>query len=190
MNILLALLLGGLFGFVLERVGASDPDKILGMLRLKDLHLMKAIFTGIGLSSALLFALLLVGGISTAHLSIKGMYSGVILGGVLLGFGWALGGFCPGTAVVAAGRGRKDALVFILGGLIGAGLYTLLYSGITDAGWLEPLWGGRVTLAETGAAKSTSLLSGAGSRILAILIALAMLAIGILLPLTPKKIQR
>lgn len=142
MDIFLALLMGGLFGFVLERAGAGDPDKILGMLRLKDLHLMKAIFMGIGFSSLLLFPMLWLGWIDSSNLSIKGMYSGVIFGGALLGVGWALAGFCPGTAVVALGRGRKDAVTYVLGGLVGAAILTLMYERLTSAGWFEPWWGG------------------------------------------------
>ena len=55
MELILALFLGTLFGFVLHRVGASNPENIINMLRLTDLHLMKAILFAIGASSSVLF---------------------------------------------------------------------------------------------------------------------------------------
>lgn len=185
MEIFLALLMGGLFGFVLERAGAGDPDKILGMLRLKDLHLMKAIFMGIGFSSMLLFPMLMLGWLDPAHLSIKGMYPGVIIGGALLGVGWALAGFCPGTAMVALGRGRKDAITYVMGGLVGAAILTGWYAHLDTSGWFEPWWGGRVTLVETGASRSVALLEGGTMRVIAILLGAVMLAIGWFLPVHP-----
>lgn len=185
MNLLLALVLGGLFGYILERAGASNPDKILGMLQLKDLHLMKAIFSAIGLSSSLLFTGVLLGAVDLSHLSIKGMYPGVLLGGVLLGFGWALGGYCPGTGVVAAGRGRKDAWFFLLGGLLGAWLFTLQYEALHDAGWMKPWLGGKATLIQTGAEKTAPIFSGAWTPLIAIGLGLLMLGVAFLLPARP-----
>lgn len=185
MDIFLAILMGGLFGFVLERAGAGDPDKILGMLRLKDLHLMKAIFIGIGASTLLLFPLLILGLLDPSHLSIKSMYPGVIYGGALLGIGWALAGFCPGTGVVAAGRGRKDALSYLLGGLVGAAILTFSYQGLTDAGWFADWWGGKATLVETGASDSVSVLSGRGFIAVAMILGAAMIGLGLGLPTRP-----
>ncbi len=149
MSILLAIIFGLSFGFVLQKIGAANPHVIINMLRLKDFHLMKAIFLGIGISSLCLFALLAIGLIDPSHVSVKASYVGVIIGGGLLGLGWTIAGFCPGTGVVAAGAGRKDARWFILGGLLGAFLYMLVYQAI-DTSWLFNDLGGKVSLAVTG----------------------------------------
>jgi len=95
MNIILAINLGIFFGFALQRVGANTPQNIINMLRLKDLHLMKAIFFAIGISSTLLFLLLAFGIIDSGHLSVKSSYIGVIVGGAVLGLGFAIAGNAP-----------------------------------------------------------------------------------------------
>lgn len=189
MELLLAIILGLLFGFVLERVGAANPDKILGMLRLTDLHLMKVIVAAIGISSLILFAGILIGLVNVSHLSIKAMYPGVLLGGALLGLGWAIGGYCPGTGVVAAGRGRKDALFFIVGGLIGAGLFIVQYGGMAEAGWMQDWFGGKAMLVDTGVKGAAPILEGRWTAFLAMIIGALMLGISCLLPLHPGQRQ-
>ena len=159
MTLFLAILIGLFFGFVLQKSGAANPQRIVQMLRLKDFHLMKAILLGIRVSSLLLFVLfvlLALGVIDPGHLSVKASYIGVPLGGAILGAGWAISGFCPGTGVVAAGAGRKDALLFILGGLLGAFFFMLIY-GILESTALFSSLGGKATLAETGVEKYTTL---------------------------------
>ena len=149
MQIILAIVLGVLFGFVLHRVGASNPQRIIDMLRLKDFHLMKAILFGIAVSSTLLFAGMAIGVIDASHMSVKTSYWGVIAGGMILGLGWAVAAYCPGTGVAALGDGRKDALFFVLGGLAGAFVYMLVYANVESTGLLEKILGGKSTLAMT-----------------------------------------
>lgn len=149
MTIAMAILLGTAFGFVLQRIGAADPDEIIAMLRLTGLRLMKTILLAIGVSSAVLFLSMSLGVIDSGHLSVKAAYVGVLVGGLLLGAGWALSGFCPGTGLVAAGSGRKDAVAFIAGGLTGAGLFMVMYDGLEDTWLFEELFGGKTTLAQT-----------------------------------------
>lgn len=180
MEIILAVFLGTAFGFVLQRIGAADPDKIIGMLRLTDTHLIKTILTGIGVSSSILFLGMTAGIIDTAHLSVKSMYAGVPIGGVLLGIGWAISGFCPGTGLVAAGSGRKDALFFILGGLVGAGLFMFTYGSLAETAIFNSLLGGRVTLAQTG--KYEALVSGLNGTLLAVMISAGFIVLSIKLP--------
>lgn len=178
---MLAIILGVLFGFVLQKVGAANPLRIIGMLRLKDFHLMKAILLAIGLSSLYLFVGLAFGIVDVSHVSVKSSYVGVLVGGALLGLGWAMAGFCPGTAVVAAGAGRKDAVVFVIGGLVGAFVFTLLYGVIKDS-FLFNLLGGKVTLAATGNSNYPALLGDLPALVLAGGVAIIFITIAFLLP--------
>jgi uncharacterized membrane protein YedE/YeeE len=183
MEITLAICLGLMFGMILQRIGAADPDKIIGMLRLRDLHLMKAILSGIGISSSLLFLGLHLGMLEPTHFSIKSLYWGVPIGGLMLGFGWALSGFCPGTGIVALGSGRKDALVFVLGGLLGAWAYTLAYSSL-KATWLhESILGGNIGLVITND-KFSALIESSWGSFAAIGLGLLMVLIAGVLPLS------
>ena len=179
-SILLAILLGTLFGFVLQKIGAADPDKIINMLRLKDFHLMKTILTGIGVSSVLLFAAMATGLLDSGHLSVKSMYWGVGIGGILHGIGWAISGFCPGTGVVAAGSGRVDALIFLLGGLVGAGLYTLMFGVLKSTFLMQPLYGGKTTLVQTG--EYQAILTTSPGWAVAIGIGVALIGVAAVLP--------
>lgn len=189
MNIILAIILGIAFGFALDRAKASNPQKIINMLRLKDFHLMKVILFAIGFSSLILFLLLAFNIIDVGHLSIKTSYTGVIVGGAILGIGFAIGGYCPGTCVVAAGRGRKDALFFIVGGLLGAFVYMLIFSAIKDSSLFTQITGGAVSLAETNPEKYQALFSNLPALAVAGPIAIIFMAIAFILPNTTSQTE-
>jgi uncharacterized protein len=182
MNIILAIVLGLAFGIALDQAKASNPQKIIGMLRLKDFHLMKVILFAIGFSSLLLFILLSLNLINPGHLNVKPSSLGVIIGGAILGSGFALGGYCPGTCVVAAGRGRKDALAFLVGGLFGALVYMLIFGLIQDAAIFNKIAGGAVSIAETNPAKYASLSGNLAALLVAGPIAFLFMLIAFLLP--------
>ncbi len=169
MSIALAIIVGLAFGFVLHRVGAGNPQNIINMLRLQDLHLAKVILFAIGVSSLSLFILLATGFIEQSHISIKAAYTGVVVGGLIFGIGFAVGGYCPGTCLVGVGGGRKDAMYFVLGGLIGAGFFTLIYGWLksTFPSLFDSIAGGKVTLAETGVDKYQGLFDSIPSLVIA-----------------------
>lgn len=180
MKILLAVLLGLAFGFVLQKIGAANPQRVIDMLRLKDLHLMKVIFLAIGTSSLAIFLMLTIGILDPTHLSVKSAYVGVFAGGMILAVGWVVSGFCPGTGVVAAGSGRKDAWFFILGGLLGAFIYMILYEYIKPTVLFESL-GGKITLAATGSEKFQAVVSDISGVFIAGVIAIIFISIAYLL---------
>lgn len=181
MTLLAAVILGTVFGFVLQRVGASNVQKIWGMLTLTDLHLAKAIMLAIGLSSMVLFAGLSWGWVDSAHISIKASYIGVLVGGALLGLGWALAGYCPGTGVAAAGEGKPDAWLFIGGGLGGALLYMLSYEQLANTFLFDNLAGGKSTLA-SASSKYPALLGDFSAPAVAISIGMLFVIVAFVLP--------
>ena len=186
MEILLAIIIGGLFGFVLHRAGAANPQNIINMLRLKDFFLMKVILFAIGFSSLLLFVLMSLGIIDGAHLSVKTTYIGVLIGGLIFGVGFAIGGYCPGTCLVGAGSGRKDALFFILGGLLGALLFTLSYTALKDTFLFAKLGGGKTTIVDTGIDKYSAIVDVVPASVVAGIIAFALMLIAWKLPVSEK----
>ncbi len=174
MDIILAIILGLLFGFALHRVGATNPHVIINMLRLTDLHLVKVILFAIAVSSALLFTGMATGLIDPAHLSIKTSYWGVLIGGAIFGVGWVVAGYCPGTGVAAVGDGRKDALFFVLGGLLGAYIYMLIYPKFKGLPLMEKVLGGKVALAVTPNESFSAIITGVPGLVVALVVALAL----------------
>jgi len=147
MTILSAIILGGLFGFALYRSGASNPKKLLATLRLEDLSLMKTILFGIGFASILLALSSLVGLFDIGHLSIKTTHLGVIIGGLIFGIGFGAAGTCPGTCVAAAGSdGIKKAISAVIGGLLGAFVFSLSYGWFESIGLFNAMNAGKLTL--------------------------------------------
>ena len=121
----LPLVVGGLFGLFLFLSGLADPDKIVGALRLKDAHAFRviAVFLLVGMLGTWVLTL---GG--WANLSIKpATMLTVSIGGALLGIGFGLTGYCPGTGLACAAAGRIDALVTVVGMLFGALVFILIH---------------------------------------------------------------
>ncbi|MBW2560417.1 MAG: YeeE/YedE family protein [Deltaproteobacteria bacterium] len=174
MEILLAVILGAAFGFVLHRIGASNPHNIINMLRLTDLHLMKTILFGISIASALLFIGLAMGVIEPSHLDVKTSYWGVLLGGIIMGAAWPFTGYCPSTGVAALGDGRKDAGFFVIGGLVGAYLYMLAYAHLQGTFLLKKILGGNVTLALTSGTSYPALINGISGVATALVVAVVL----------------
>lgn len=187
-SILLAIVIGAAFGAVLDRIGASNPGVIGRMLNLTDLRLMKAILLAIGTGSFLMFGGQMIGLVDVGHMSVKSAYVGVILGGALLGAGWALAGYCPGTGVVAAASGRRDALFFFAGGLLGAAAYMVTYPAWKSWGLLDGFAGGKVTLGAVPGADYSGLTAIPGD-ILGLVLGLGFIALAVALPdrLSPRR---
>jgi uncharacterized membrane protein YedE/YeeE len=125
---ILGFFIGGLFGAALFLGGLAEPDKIVGTLRLKDFHAMRTIAVFV-LAGILGTWFLELGGV--AHFSVKpASMLTVTIGGALLGIGFGLTGYCPGTGLACAASGRLDALVTVIGMFFGALVFILIYPAI------------------------------------------------------------
>lgn len=124
-NLLLAFLIGIGFGFVLEANGFSSSRRLAGMFYGYDATVLKVFFTAAITASLGLLFMSLFGWIDLSFIYINPTYLwSTIGGGVIMGAGFILGGYCPGTSFCAAAIGKLDALAFIGGIFIGIFVFT------------------------------------------------------------------
>lgn len=140
LNLIVALLLGIAFGFILEQAGFSSSRKLAGVFYGYDFTVLRVFFTAGVTAMSGVIILGYLGWLDTDFMYINPTYlQAAILGGVIMGFGFIIGGFCPGTSVAGMAIGKIDAMVFVGGGLIGVFLYGELYpwfEGISNADFL------------------------------------------------------
>lgn len=120
---MITIVLGFIFGTLLQSARLNRFDTISGMATLENFKVAKAIALAIGAGTILLNLEISMG---LASYQVKPfLVAGIIVGGLIFGTGMAILGYCPGTVMVSAGEGSLDAVVGILGGLAGGLVYTL-----------------------------------------------------------------
>ena len=128
MGYVVAFLVGGLFGFFLERAGFGSAKKLSAVFYGRDMTVLKVMFTAIITAMIGIQYLVAFGRLDFALLTVPPTFLWPqIVGGLIFGVGFVVGGYCPGTAIVAAGSGRKDALWFMGGILSGIALWAYGY---------------------------------------------------------------
>lgn len=119
-NLFFAFLIGIGFGFVLEGAGFSSSRKLAGVFYGYDTVVLKVFFTGAITAAVGLLLFSLFGWVDLSLIYVNPTYlTSNILGGVIMGLGFIMGGFCPGTSFCAASIGKIDAMVFIGGLFLG-----------------------------------------------------------------------
>ena len=112
-----------LFGATLQSAKLNKYNTISGMARLEDYTVAKAILVAIGIGAILLNIEI---GWDLLSYHVKPLILvGISLGGLIFGAGMAILGYCPGTMAVSLGEGSMDALVGIVGAILGGIVYTL-----------------------------------------------------------------
>ncbi len=132
-------LLGMVFGYVLENAGFGSGCKLTAQLRFQDWAVFQVMFTAILVASGGLYLLQALGRVDVTHdLFVPSVFLwGSSLGGVLIGVGMAVGGYCPGTSMVALCSGKLDGLVFLLGIMLGTLGFNSAFASIRGWAWKQ-----------------------------------------------------
>lgn len=124
LNYIVAIFIGIAFGFILEQAGFSTSKKLVGLFYGYDFTVLRVFFTA-GLTA-------MIGVIAFDHWGLIDMslvyinptfLKSALIGGLIMGLGFVIGGFCPGTSVCAAAIGKIDAMIFIGGSFLGVMLF-------------------------------------------------------------------
>lgn len=127
------LLTGMLFGYALEAAGFGSPKKLTGQFSLKDFSVFKVMFTAVLVAAIGLYILRSAGLIGADAVYVPTLFFWAILaGGLLIGAGFAIGGYCPGTSIVGVASGRIDALIFVAGMVAGVIVFAQFFGPLTD----------------------------------------------------------
>jgi thiosulfate/3-mercaptopyruvate sulfurtransferase len=118
----LALVIGIVFGVALEKGGFGSSRRLAGIFYFRDMTVLKVMFTALVIG---LLGLTLLAGMGWLDLRsqvniLPTSYAAQAVGGLIFGVGFVLSGWCPGTAAVGLASGKIDALVFLVGTVIGA----------------------------------------------------------------------
>jgi uncharacterized membrane protein YedE/YeeE len=133
LSLLTAVLIGIGFGFALEQAGFSSSRKLAGMFYGYDTTVLKVFFTAAIVALVGSQFLNYFGLLDLDKVFVNNFYvMPAIIGGVIMGLGFVMGGFCPGTGFSALAIGKIDALFYLLGGLTGAFVFAELYPNISE----------------------------------------------------------
>lgn len=128
-QLILGLVFGLAFGFLLQKGGVAKYHILIGSLLLEDLTVFKVMLTAIAVGCIGIFSLY---GMGLVQLHVKPTrYAANIVGGLIFGVGFALMGYCPGTGAAALGQGNADAIAGVIGLMLGSYLFA------EASGWLD-----------------------------------------------------
>ncbi len=115
-SILTNLGIGMAFGFTLERAGFGDSRRLAAQFYLFNQTVLKVMFSAIVWAMLLIFWSNALGFIEFDRIFVDPTFIwSAILGGIILGMGFMIGGYCPGTSMVASATGKVDGMFFVIG---------------------------------------------------------------------------
>ena len=119
------------FGFVLERSGFGRSDNLTSVFYGRDFRVLRVMFAAILTTMIGLYFFDLVGIMPISNIGLSTTYVlPAIVGGLVFGAGFVIGGYCPGTSIVASFSGKIEAIVFVLGIFLGSLVFIVSYDSI------------------------------------------------------------
>ena len=147
-NLVIAVLIGVAFGFVLESSGFSSSRKLAGVFYGYDFVVLKVFFTTAITAMLGLLYFDYLGWIDLSLVYVNPLYvQSAIIGGITMGLGFILGGYCPGTSFCGVAIGKIDAMIFTGGMFVGILLFAELFpllEGLYNKGFI-----GNIKITET-----------------------------------------
>lgn len=118
------LAIGFAFGFILESSGFGDARRLAAQFYFREMRVLKVMFTAIVVAMLLVFWSTALGLLDYNELWVPPTYLWPgIVGGIIMGVGFILGGYCPGTSLVSAATLKIDGMFFLLGVVAGVMLF-------------------------------------------------------------------
>ena len=144
-DLAIAVVLGFGFGYCLERAGFGSARKLTAVFYLFDMAVVKVMFTAIVTAMTGIAVLSAVGAVDVSEFYIEPTaLPAQVVGGLLFGAGFIVGGYCPGTSIAAIATGRTDGLAFALGMLAGVWTFAELTPGLET--WIRSVSQGEMLL--------------------------------------------
>jgi len=127
-NYVIALIIGFFFGYILEASGFSSSRKLAGVFYGYDFAVIRVFITAVLVAIIGLLYMGYFGLIDYKVLFIHPTFmTSAIVGGIIMGFGFIMGGFCPGTSLTAVAIGKLDGWVFTGGLILGIFFFSLIF---------------------------------------------------------------
>jgi len=144
---LVYLAIGFAFGFILESAGFGDSRRLAAQFYFRDLRVLKVMFTAIIVAMILIFLSTALGILDYDDVWVNPTYLWPgIVGGLIMGVGFIVGGYCPGTSLVSMATLKVDGIFFVLGviaGVLAFGETVATFNSFWNSGYM-----GRFTLPE------------------------------------------
>lgn len=148
-GLVVSVLVGFAFGFVLERAGFGRAHKLIGQFLLSEMTVLKVMFGAV--ATAMVGSVVLDGlgvidlrAVADSAASPTWIWP-MVVGGFVVGLGFVTSSYCPGTSVVAMASGKLDGAAtvagVVAGSVIGGELLGVpAVARFADSGFLDHLY--------------------------------------------------